>query len=498
MLYIGSFAVVFIIFVISLKYSRKQVHVFFAFFGVLLLMISSMIYSIRTTGVYNSVLLSRLRFIYSIVSRTKISFTDIYRIAIMGNLLIYISTLSITFGILIKKNATLFSLLLIPLSVYALINDPDVSYSLYLQNALFNDIQTELNIITAFNIIISVLYFLMPLSASLIYFYRTSFVVKKRRALLTLLYIMVYYALLFILNSVGLIHFILTANIDLLRYSTTPVSDISLFVVLLFSAFILLAIVLLSVKLSRMQNYSAKTVIKNMNIIDKNLKMILHTYKNRFLGISQQMNYLKSLNEPYSEEALRIIDSIDDFSKTTMLEISERINALQNINVLYNSINLVECADLAITKVFIPDGIKIIREYEHDEAIIFSEKQSITEMIFNLLRNAVEAFNIKTNEENPTIKIKIRTEPDWVLLEVYDNGCGISRLEQRNIFDPLFSAKQGKNNFGIGLHYVKKVVTSHKGYIFVDSQPGRYTSFQIYLPTAPAAKNKIFRKKEGN
>ena len=83
---------------------------------------------------------------------------------------------------------------------------------------------------------------------------------------------------------------------------------------------------------------------------------------------------------------------------------------------------------------------------------------------------------------NPRISVTVYSEGNWFLFEVYDNGAGIDKKIQRRIFKPLVSGKSGSKNWGIGLYYVSKIVSAHKGYIFLESKPGQYTKFQIYLP----------------
>jgi two-component system cell cycle sensor histidine kinase/response regulator CckA len=76
----------------------------------------------------------------------------------------------------------------------------------------------------------------------------------------------------------------------------------------------------------------------------------------------------------------------------------------------------------------------------------------------------------------------------YLQLTVSDTGCGIP-LEIRNrIFDPFFTSKAQGQGTGMGLAMVHGIVRAHNGFIAVQSEPGKFTAFEIYFPlVAPTA-----------
>ena len=73
-----------------------------------------------------------------------------------------------------------------------------------------------------------------------------------------------------------------------------------------------------------------------------------------------------------------------------------------------------------------------------------------------------------------------RADKDVVVVDIYDNGPGISEADLPYIFDPFFSSK--KKGTGLGLYNVKKVVEAHGGAVSVTSVVGEGTHFRVSLP----------------
>lgn len=113
--------------------------------------------------------------------------------------------------------------------------------------------------------------------------------------------------------------------------------------------------------------------------------------------------------------------------------------------------------------------------------IIVADELHITNMVYNLIDNA-----IKYSPEKIDIQISTRTEGSNTILTVTDHGLGISKEDQKHIFERFYRVSTGDvhnvKGFGIGLSYVQQVVALHKGTITVDSAVGSGTTFTITLP----------------
>ena len=103
----------------------------------------------------------------------------------------------------------------------------------------------------------------------------------------------------------------------------------------------------------------------------------------------------------------------------------------------------------------------------------------------NLLDNAADAVE---NVGNPRIEVATACDGDKVVVEITDNGAGISREAQQRMFEPFFTTKGVGQGTGLGLATSYRIVQGkHGGDIAVDSEPGR-TRFRVLLPVQGATR----------
>jgi signal transduction histidine kinase len=125
-------------------------------------------------------------------------------------------------------------------------------------------------------------------------------------------------------------------------------------------------------------------------------------------------------------------------------------------------------------------GVTVQRDYQPVPLMVNSFGSELNQVWTNLIDNAIDAMSGKG-------ELRVRTFRDngCVVVEVGDNGPGISPEIRSHIFEPFFTTKAVGEGTGLGLDTVQRIVRKHKGHIQVNSEPGD-TRFQVSLPLADA------------
>ena len=138
-------------------------------------------------------------------------------------------------------------------------------------------------------------------------------------------------------------------------------------------------------------------------------------------------------------------------------------------------------------------NITIHRELGQDLIPIEADQGQIEQVLMNLFVNAADAmaeggdlFLKMSNITHEEIKGKIYDPKpgDYVLLTVADTGTGMDQKTLGRIFDPFFTTKELGRGTGLGLASVYGIIKGHGGYIDVESERGRGTTFKIFLPVS--------------
>ena len=106
---------------------------------------------------------------------------------------------------------------------------------------------------------------------------------------------------------------------------------------------------------------------------------------------------------------------------------------------------------------------------------------ALNQIILNLVTNAIHAIGDKKGR----IKLQFGLSVDddqMVRLVVEDNGCGIPKDLRKHVFEPFFTTKKDGKGTGIGLTVVKRMVEEHGGWIQVQSEEEKGTTFIMNFP----------------
>ena len=128
-------------------------------------------------------------------------------------------------------------------------------------------------------------------------------------------------------------------------------------------------------------------------------------------------------------------------------------------------------------------GGTLTAELDANPSEIVADEMHFTNVIYNLLDNAV-----KYRRDDVEMHLSVRTwnEPGKFLVSIKDNGIGMKKEDVKHIFDKFYRVHTGNKHdvkgFGLGLAYVKKVITDHKASIRAESELGSGTTFIMAWP----------------
>src|SRR5579863_514738 len=125
-------------------------------------------------------------------------------------------------------------------------------------------------------------------------------------------------------------------------------------------------------------------------------------------------------------------------------------------------------------------GVVVERDYQKIPLLVNSFGSELNQVWTNLIDNAIDAMRGKGE-----LHVRTYRDDNCVVVEIADNGPGISPEVQPHIFEPFFTTKGVGEGTGLGLDTVQRIVKKHRGNIQVNSKPGD-TRFQVWLPLADA------------
>ncbi|MBD5212919.1 MAG: HAMP domain-containing histidine kinase [Bacteroidales bacterium] len=190
---------------------------------------------------------------------------------------------------------------------------------------------------------------------------------------------------------------------------------------------------------------------------------------------------LKHLSSVITEESKRLRFQVEKVLQMSVFD-KDSASALRITEVSANEViaNIVRTFTIKVEKY----GGKIKCEFDATRDTVLVDEMHFTNVIFNLLDNAVK---YRREDVEPDFCISTRdVSKDRLEIRVSDNGIGIRKDDLKRIFDKFYRVSTGNlhdvKGFGLGLAYVKKMVTLFGGNITVESEPGEGTTFIITLP----------------
>ncbi len=175
--------------------------------------------------------------------------------------------------------------------------------------------------------------------------------------------------------------------------------------------------------------------------------------------------------EEYTQTLLQQIDTLSSIASA--FSTYAKMPAQQD-----ETLNVVKITKLALD-IFNEDYIYFFSEEEEIRARF--DRTQLIRVITNLVKNSIQSIEQK-NFGEPRVNVIVKTEGTMVIIEVTDNGIGVSDENKDCIFEPQFTTKT--SGMGLGLGMVKNIVEAYNGTVTLDSSEDK-TTFSVSFPVIP-------------
>jgi nitrogen fixation/metabolism regulation signal transduction histidine kinase len=208
-------------------------------------------------------------------------------------------------------------------------------------------------------------------------------------------------------------------------------------------------------------------------------KQVAHEVKN---PLTPMRLTVQSFQRKFDEQDPNIKQKLDDYTKTLLQQIdimSSVANAFSNFASMpaqqNERINVVEVVRLGL-EIFNENYIQF--ESTEKEIFMLMDRTQLIRIITNLVKNATQA--ISEENQNPSVLLSVSKENSNVIIEVKDNGIGISENNKTQIFEPKFTTKN--SGMGLGLGIIKKIIENYNGTITFETAQNIGTTFTVTFP----------------
>ncbi len=226
---------------------------------------------------------------------------------------------------------------------------------------------------------------------------------------------------------------------------------------------------------------SIAEAVNTMNSIGYVFSGVRHEIGNPINSAKMSLHVLQHKLDSASKEAIRnyVERALGEISRVEQL-----LKNLKNYNLYetpeLENLNLTAFLDKFLQLVsadFKMKGIVVTHTVESGADRIIADSRALQQVLLNLLTNAADALD---GRPNPAITIKATRQDNRVLLQIADNGYGMTEKQQQDLFKPFHTSKS--QGTGLGLMIVKKMLTRMNSEIAITSVHNQGTVANIYLP----------------
>jgi len=222
------------------------------------------------------------------------------------------------------------------------------------------------------------------------------------------------------------------------------------------------------------------TIDKKLKDSNASVRMFTHGMKNQLLVMRTMLRNLQQ-EVQLSEEAATRVREIDRVSQAMVERMDELYRAFKDdamkLSEVQEPFEIMETAQKKLGNCAV-----LIQADCIEQQPILADAPHLSEAVYNILKNAVDAIQSKPDPKQELIAMRMYIDHNSVVFEVRDTGEGIAQKNLHRIFEPFYTSRNSKTNWGIGLSYVQQVVKGHGGQLSIDSKLGVGTTIYLTVP----------------
>lgn len=241
-----------------------------------------------------------------------------------------------------------------------------------------------------------------------------------------------------------------------------------------------IAVIAVALILFILLNQLQRQIIR-LNLQEKRVRGIIHDLKSPLSYIYSMLSVFELKKESnFLTEGKKRVKDLSDNIERMLSEI--KLNEKREATIQREPYNLeCHCREIIdeLQLIYEEKEITIKLNFSQDTMTIYVDPFYFNSCLRNLLDNA-----IKYSGDKPIILVTSRKEKNNINIAVADNGSGIPKRDQDNVFNEFFrsSGESSVKGHGMGLYSIKQIVKAHSGKIKLDSEVGKGTVFSIIIP----------------
>lgn len=245
-----------------------------------------------------------------------------------------------------------------------------------------------------------------------------------------------------------------------------------------------------SIDITEEKEYESRLIEKNTELekinkeLDQFIYSISHDLRSPLLSIKGLLTLIETTVDEtetklYHELIGKSVGRLDN----TILEILD-YSRNSRVDIHRDAFNLKEMVEQLFQDLsFIAEEGVDLRVITEGDVTIVSDKTRVETLLKNLISNAIKYRRKKITDA--LVHVKIKNEGDFFVIEVIDNGEGISDRNQKKVFDMFYRASSSSQGTGLGLAMCQEIVKKLSGEIKLTSQLGEGTTITLILPNNP-------------